>query len=39
LSYVAYNETLQLQEKQKLDMDNLGKAMSDIEEIRKRIGI
>jgi integrase/recombinase XerD len=39
LSYDAYNETLQMQEKQKMDMDKMNGILSDLAEIRAQIGL
>jgi integrase len=39
LSYDAYNEALQMQEKQKMDMDKMNGILSELAEIRKQIGL
>jgi integrase/recombinase XerD len=39
LSYDAYEETLQQQEKQKLDMEKLDKIMEDFDIVKQRLGI
>lgn len=39
LSYDAYEETLRTQEKQKIDMDKIDQVMSEIEKVKRRIGL
>jgi hypothetical protein len=39
LTYDAYNETLQQQERQKLEIDKLDKVMSEMDEVKKRLGL
>jgi integrase len=39
LSYDAYNETLQLQDKQKMDMDKISKVLEEIDEVKRHLGL
>jgi integrase len=39
LSYDAYEETLQMQERQKLDMNKLNEALADLSQVKKRLGL